>query len=80
MAEEISFDIIRTLGELGLSGKGWKREVGIVSWNARKPKLDIRDWDPAHERMGKGITLNKTEAKALKSLLDSVDLDSLGIE
>jgi hypothetical protein len=80
MAEEISFDLVRILGELGISGKGWKREVGIVSWNGRKPKLDIRDWDPAHERMGKGITMTKAEAKALKALLDSVDIETLGIE
>ena len=22
------------------------------------PKLDIRDWDPAHERMSRGVTLH----------------------
>jgi hypothetical protein len=80
MPEEISFDIIRTIGEIGQSGKGWKREVGIVSWNSRKPKLDIRDWDFSHEHMSKGITLSKNEAKALKALLDSIDIDSLGLE
>jgi hypothetical protein len=80
MPDEISFDIIRTIGELGVSGKGWKREVSIVSWNSRKPKIDIRDWDATHEHMSKGITLSKNEAKALKALLDSVDIDSFGLE
>ena len=78
--DEISFDIVRNLGEIGTSGKGWKREVNIVSWNSRKPKIDIRDWDHTHEHMGKGLTLTKDEAKGLKALLDSLDLESLGLD
>ena len=41
----------------------------MVSWNGRTPKLDIRDWSPDHEKMGKGITLTKDEAEKLAELI-----------
>ena len=53
---EIKFEIIRELGIISYGSKGWAKEVNIVKWNDRKPKIDIRDWDETHERMGKGIT------------------------
>ena len=40
-----------------------------MSWNDRAPKLDIRDWAPNHEKMGKGVTLTEGEAAALAELL-----------
>jgi hypothetical protein len=48
-----------------------------VSWNERKPKIDIRDWGPEHEKVGKGVTLNIEEVKKLKELLDGIDLEAL---
>lgn len=76
---EIKFSITQTLGVLGEGGKGWQKEINLVSWNDRKAKLDIRDWGPEHERMGKGVTLSKAEAVALKQLLTELDLDQLDI-
>jgi hypothetical protein len=46
----------------------------MVSWNDREPKFDIREWSPEHERMGKGITLNKEEMKKIKDILNNIDL------
>ena len=46
----------------------------MVSWNGREPKLDIRDWAPEKEKMGKGLTLSKEEAKKLRDLLNEIDL------
>lgn len=77
---DIKFEIIRTLGVLSEGSKGWQREINLISWNDRKPKLDIRDWAPEHEKMGKGITLNKKELRQLKELLIGIDLESLEIE
>ena len=77
---DIKFEIIRTLGVLSEGTKGWQREINMVSWNDRKPKVDIRDWAPEHEKMGKGITLNKKELLQLKELLNGMDLESLVIE
>ena len=77
---DIKFEVTRELGVLSEGSKGWQKEINLVSWNDRKAKLDIRDWGPEHERMGKGVTLNKTEAIKLKELLQDIDLDSLDID
>jgi hypothetical protein len=66
---DIKFEIAKTLGVLGKGSKGWKKEVNLVSWNGRTPKLDIRDWDENHEKMGKGITLTDEETKKLIDIL-----------
>jgi hypothetical protein len=80
MMADIKFEIKKHLGVIGEGTKGWKKEVNLVSWNERKPKLDIRDWDETHEKMGKGITLSKSEAEELKKLLAAIDLDELDME
>ena len=77
---DIKFEVTRTLGVLSEGSKGWQKEINLVSWNDRKPKVDIRDWAPEHEKMGKGITLNKKELLQLKELLNGIDLESLMIE
>lgn len=69
--ETIEFKITRRLAVLGPSGKNWSVELNLVSWNAREPKLDIRSWDPSHERMGKGIALTRDEAEKLRDALDA---------
>jgi hypothetical protein len=46
----------------------------MVSWNDREPKFDIREWAPNHERMGKGVTLNREEMKKIKDILNEIDL------
>lgn len=42
----------------------------MISWNDREPKLDLRDWSPEHDKMGKGITFSLEEAVALRDLLN----------
>ena len=74
---DIKFEIKERLGIIGEGTKGWKKEVNIVSWNDRKPKVDIRYWDENHEKMGKGITLSKEELILLKNLLNEIDIESL---
>lgn len=76
---EIKFNIIEKLGTIGEGSKGWSKEVNIISWNGRKAKIDIRDWDENNEKMGKGLTLTKEELKTLKGLLNSLDIDELDI-
>lgn len=77
---EIKFDIIKNIGVLSEGAKGWKREVNIISWNGRKAKIDIRDWDEVNAKMGKGITLSKVELKQLKEILQQINIDDLDIE
>lgn len=77
---EIKYEIIKNMLTLAESSKGWKKEVNLVSWNDRKPKLDIREWSPDHERMGKGITLSHDEVLMLAEWLKDVDLDQLDMD
>ena len=66
---ELKFEITEEFGLLSENEKGWRKELNLVSWNEREPKYDIRDWNPSHERMSKGITLTKEEAQALYEIL-----------
>ena len=61
--EEITFEIKEHIALLNTSETGWTREVNLVSWNGTKPKVDVREWDPDHQRMSRGITLIETEAE-----------------
>lgn len=71
---DIKYDITDELAVLSESARGWSKEVNMVSWNDREPKVDIREWSPEHERMGKGVTLSKEEAKILRDVLNKLDL------
>jgi len=75
---EIKFDIIKNIGVLS-EAKGWKREINIISWNDRKPKIDIRDWDEDHIKMRKGLTISKVELDKLKEILNGISIDELDI-
>jgi hypothetical protein len=74
---DIKYDITQPLGVLSQGSKGWQKEINLISWNGRSPKIDIRDWAPEHERMGKGITLNRDEIIQLRDILNQLDLDEL---
>lgn len=67
--DELKFDIVKHIGVLSESSKGWTKELNRVSWNGRAPKYDIREWAPNHEKMGKGITLSDEECATLLALL-----------
>lgn len=69
MAKEISYEITKAIGVISTSKSGWTREVNLISWNGNAPKIDIRDWNPEHDRMGKGVTLSEDEAQELVNLL-----------
>lgn len=74
---EIKFVITEHLGELSVSqSTGWIRELNLVSWNGRPPKYDIRDWEPSHERMKKGLTFTEQEVIQLKEILNELDIGS----
>lgn len=69
---DIKYDILKELGVLSESAKGWKKELNLISWNGGASKYDIRDWAPQHEKMGKGITLSKDEIKELYKILGKI--------
>lgn len=70
--EEIKFEIIEHIGVIAESAKGWTKELNLISWNGKDPKYDLRDWAPDKEKMGKGITLSKTEIDSLKLILNKI--------
>lgn len=74
---DLKFEITKTIGVLSEGAKGWRKEINLVSWNERKPKVDIRDWGPNHEKIGKGVTLTAEELRTLKELLNSIDLEEI---
>jgi len=69
---DIKHEIIETLGIISTSPKGWTKEVNLIRWNDKPAKIDIRDWSPDHEKMGKGITLTDEEAQVLKEILENI--------
>ncbi len=73
---DIKFVITRHLGVLSGVGKGWTKELNLVSWNDRDPKYDLREWDPDHTKMTKGITLSAAELAKLKEILLGMDLSA----
>ncbi len=66
---EFKYEITEEIGEISENAKGWTKELNMISWNEGKPKYDIRDWAPEHEKMGKGVTLTEDEAEELYKLL-----------
>ena len=69
---DIKFEILKEIGVLSESARGWKKELNLVSWNDKEPKYDLREWAPRHEKMGKGVTLSEEELVALKDVLDKM--------
>jgi hypothetical protein len=72
MKSDFKFEIKKHFGVLSTTKAGWNKELNLVSFNDREPKLDIREWNPDHTEMGKGITLTKEEANKLNELLDAM--------
>ena len=71
---DIKFEIKETVGVIAESAKGWKKELNLISWNGKETKYDLREWSPEHEKMSKGVTLTSDELKALKELLNSIEI------
>ena len=66
---QINYEIKEHIGIIAESKNGWTKELNLVSWNDNDPKYDIRDWDPKHEKMSRGITLTEEEAYELSIIL-----------
>ena len=71
---DFAFNVLESFGTISEADNGWKKELTIVSWNEREPKYDIRSWSPNKERMGRGITLSKSELIKLKTLLNHLPI------
>lgn len=72
---ELKFEITERIGVLSENAKGWTKELNKVSWNEREPRYDLREWNPDHSRMGKGITLTDEEVETLKAILNGEEIE-----
>ena len=63
--ETVTFTIEQTLAKLRTSPAGWTREFNIVKWGDRDPVYDVRDWNPEHTKMGRGLAFTEAELLAL---------------
>ncbi len=68
------YEILEEIGVLSESTSGWTKELNLVSFNDQEGKFDLRQWAPDHEKMSKGLTLNKEEIRALRDLLNQLGL------
>ena len=66
---EVTFEIVEEIGVIATHSTGWKKELNLVSWNGGQAKYDIRDWDPDHSRMSRGVTLKEQEMRQIVELL-----------
>ncbi|NLZ65184.1 MAG: hypothetical protein GX906_02175 [Clostridiales bacterium] len=71
----LKYEVKQEIGVLSESARGWTKELNYVSWNGRDARLDLREWAPGRDRMGKGFTLSTDEAINLRDILISMKLD-----
>jgi hypothetical protein len=70
----ITFEIKAKHGTLSESKGGWSKQLNFVAWNSKEGKYDIRDWSEDGEKMSRGVTLTVDEMKALKKVLNDMDI------
>ncbi len=68
---DVTRRIVKHIAVISETPSGWKKELNLVSWNGREPKLDVREWDPDHEKCSKGLTMSYEESQALYDALAS---------
>lgn len=66
---QINYEIKEHIGIISENKNGWTKELNLISWNDNDPKYDIRDWNPTHDKMSRGITLTEEEAYELSIIL-----------
>jgi len=69
---EVTYEIIEHIGVISTSAKGYTKEVNLIRWNGNPAKVDIRDWSPDKQKMGKGVTLTEEQARELRKVLDNI--------
>ena len=68
---EITMNVIKKIAVISDEDEGYRKELNIVSWNGREPKLDLRNWSPNGQAL-KGITMTEDEAKELQKVLNDM--------
>lgn len=66
---DVTFEIIEEIGIISTVETGWAKELNLVRWNGGVAKYDIREWDPSHQRMSRGITIKEEEMRRILELM-----------
>lgn len=78
MAEKnVKYVIVKHYGAI-CKKSSYQKEVNLISWNGRKPVLDIRNFriSPDGEKCPlAGITVEKEDMAVLRDLLNHIDLE-----
>jgi len=69
MDREIRFEIVKQLGVIQEYPTGWRKELNLVAWNGNPAKFDVRDWNPDHEHMSRGITMTEKEMAKMMDIV-----------
>lgn len=73
MRDKVTWEIVEHLGTFteytDFRGEKKTKEVNLVSWNGKLPKVDIREWNEDHSTMTKGVTLTDEEAENVAMIL-----------
>ena len=73
--KNVEFEIVKHYSVISKK-KSYQKEVNLISWNGRKPVLDIRNIriNPDGERCPlAGITVEKEDMVVLRDLLNHID-------
>lgn len=75
--DQVVYELVQSLGVVAEYPTGWTKEINLISWNNKEPKIDLRDWDSKHEHMSRGITLKIEEVqKSVDILTDFLNADT----
>lgn len=70
--EGFRYSLVKKIGilsERSIQGEKWCLEANWISWNGKRPKIDIRSWDSKHQNMTKGVTMTLDEFNKLAELM-----------
>lgn len=71
---DVKFQVMEHIG--ALSDEKVAAELNLVEWGNRKPTYDLRQWklDDGAKVPYKGITLSVDELRALRDILDGMEV------
>ena len=70
----IKYETIEIVGVLSEGSKGWKKELNLIVWNDKDNRYEIREWNPTHEKIGRGIPFTKYKLMNLNKMLNEMNL------
>lgn len=71
---ECTFTIEKKIAVLSGNEDGVRKEINVISWNEKASTIDIRAWSRDGKKPYKGISLTISEAQALKTALNSLEM------